>query len=85
MKQSETIENLIKALIKVQGQLQPARFDADNPFYGSRYTTLNAVWDSCRDLLNENELAVIQMPIVPELVDLQTGNASVDLRVVARS
>ncbi len=71
MNQSESIENLIKALIKVQGQLEPARFDADNPLYGSRYATLNAVWDSCRDILNENDIGVIQLPISPELIDLK--------------
>lgn len=60
MQKSETIGKLSKALTAVQSQLKPALKDSDNPFFKSKYADLNAVWDSSRELLAKNGLAVIQ-------------------------
>jgi hypothetical protein len=60
MQKSETIAELTKALVKVQSSIKPAIKDANNPFFKSSYADLNSVWDSCRDLLAANGLAVIQ-------------------------
>ena len=60
MNKSESIAELTKALVKVQAELKPAVKDAKNPFFKSNYADINSVWDSCRDLLTENGLAVIQ-------------------------
>lgn len=60
MQKSETIGKLSKALTAVQSQLRPALKDSDNPFFKSKYADLNAVWDSSRELLAKNGLAVIQ-------------------------
>lgn len=60
MNKSENIGNLAKALAIVQSKLQPAAKDAKNPFFKSNYSTLNSVWDSCRELLAANGLAVVQ-------------------------
>lgn len=60
MQHSETIGKLSKALTAVQSQLKPASKDSDNPFFKSKYADLNSVWDSARDLLTKNGLAVIQ-------------------------
>lgn len=60
MNKSENIGELTKALVQVQAKLQPAVKDAKNPFFKSNYADINAVWASCRDLLTQNGLAVIQ-------------------------
>lgn len=62
MNQSESITNLAKALSIVQGKLTYATKDSSNPFFKSKYADLESVWDSCRSLLSENGLCVIQMP-----------------------
>lgn len=60
MNKSETIGELTKALVSVQKGLQPAKKDSANPFFKSKYADLNSIWDSCRDLLATNGLAVMQ-------------------------
>jgi hypothetical protein len=62
MNQSESIANLAKALSIVQGKLTYATKDSANPFFKSKYADLESVWDSCRSLLSENGLAVMQFP-----------------------
>ena len=62
MIQSESIANLAKALSIVQGKLTYATKDSANPFFKSKYADLESVWDSCRSLLSENGLAVMQFP-----------------------
>ena len=62
MLQSESIKELATALSKVQGQLTFAKKDSANPFFKSTYADLESVWDSCREALAKNGLAVIQMP-----------------------
>jgi hypothetical protein len=62
MNQSESIANLAKALSIVQGKLTYATKDSANPFFKSKYADLESVWDSCRSLLSDNGLSVIQMP-----------------------
>ena len=42
---SEDISEIVKALINVQRQLQPATKDANTPFTKSKYATLNSVMD----------------------------------------
>ena len=62
MNQSESIANLAKALSIVQGKLTYAKKDSKNPFFKSNYADLESVWDSCRDLLSSNGLAISQFP-----------------------
>jgi len=62
MASSESIKELATALSKLQGQLTFAVKDSANPFFKSKYADLESVWDSCRDALAKNGLAVIQMP-----------------------
>ena len=66
MDKSESIENLAKSLIKVQSKLKGARQDSKNPFFNSKYADLSSVWEACRGLLAENELAVIQTTDIGE-------------------
>ena len=58
---SPTLAKLALALSKVQGELKGAVKGKKNPFFGSQYADLAAVWDSCRQPLAKNELAVIQI------------------------
>jgi len=60
MQKSESIANLTKALVNVQKDIKPALKSSENPFFHSQYADLNSVWDSCRELLTANGLAVIQ-------------------------
>ena len=62
MQQSESIANLTLALSIVQGKLTHAKKDSSNPFFKSRYADLESVWDSCRNLLADNGLAIMQFP-----------------------
>ena len=62
MQQSEKIANLAKALSIVQGKLTHAKKDSANPFFKSKYADLESVWDACRSLLADNNLAVAQFP-----------------------
>lgn len=57
---SENINEIIAALAKAQGKIQPAAKDKANPFFKSKYADLSSVWDACRDALTENGLAVVQ-------------------------
>jgi hypothetical protein len=36
--------------------------DAENPYFKSKYATLESCWNACRDLLSSNGLAVVQSP-----------------------
>jgi len=62
MIQSESIANLTLALSIVQGKLSHAKKDSANPFFKSKYADLESVWDSCRNLLADNGLAILQFP-----------------------
>ena len=57
---SLTIGKLASALAKAQGQIRAAIKDSENPFFQSRYSALSAVWDSCREPLSKNGIAIIQ-------------------------
>lgn len=58
--QSETIGNLVKALVTAQREMKPAIKDSSNPFYKSHYSDLTSCWDALRKPLTDNGLAVIQ-------------------------
>lgn len=70
---SESIKELATALSKCQGKMESASKDAANPFFKSRYATLAAVWDACREPMAANGLSVVQLPEVSEeCVKLET-------------
>lgn len=60
---SATIGELATALSKVQGVLEGAPKSSSNPFFKSKYADLATVWDTCREPLAKNGLAVIQLCI----------------------
>lgn len=57
---SDEIGELAKALSAAQSTLEGAIKDAANPFFKSRYATLESVWEAARGPLTKNGLAVSQ-------------------------
>ena len=68
MKNSEQINELAVALNKAQADFMVAKKDAKNPFFKSKYATLNAVYEAVAEALLKNGLSVIQ-PIVGDAVE----------------
>ena len=58
--QSENIDELAKAMVKVQLGLPGAKKSADNPFYKSKYADLKECHMAGREILSANGLCVIQ-------------------------
>ena len=53
---------LIAALHKVQGKISGVKRDSTNPHFKNRYASLEAVIDTLRPALQENDLVVTQAP-----------------------
>jgi hypothetical protein len=60
MNKSESITALTKALNMFQGKLTAVKKDAINPFFKSKYATLDTIWETIRKPLSENGLAITQ-------------------------
>jgi len=60
MDQSEKIDELAKALNKVQMNELFALTDKENPFFSSKYADLSSVWTVAREPLTKNGLSVVQ-------------------------
>lgn len=75
----DTLGQLAQALAKAQGQITAATMDGDNPFFKSRYATLDAVWNACRKPLSDNELAVVQLP------SMDGNNVTLETRLIHSS
>ena len=58
--QSDSIDQLMTALAKAQGQMSHASKDSTNPHFKSKYADLASVWQACREPLALNGLAVTQ-------------------------
>lgn len=67
MEKSETIELLAQSLLKAQTEFMTATKDAKNPFFKSKYATLNSVWEAVANALHNNGLICLQ-PIVDNKV-----------------
>ena len=67
MNKSESITELAKALSNFQGKMTAVKKDAINPFYKSKYATLDTIWEAIRKPLSENGLSVAQtMNLTPD-------------------
>lgn len=64
---SENVTELAKAMLQVQQELCPVAKDAENPFVKSKYATLNAVMDACREVLLAHSIWVAQYPVPADL------------------
>ena len=63
MERSESITALAKALSTVHKKLEPIPKESTNPFYKSKYASLDAVIAGTERLLATNGLSVVQLPI----------------------
>lgn len=57
---SQNINELASALSKAQGKMKAAIKDSTNPHFKSKFSSLNSVWDACREELSKNGLSIIQ-------------------------
>jgi len=60
MQKSDTIGEIAKALNTFQGKMSAVKKDGNNPFFHSRYATLDAIWEHIRKPLTESGLSVTQ-------------------------
>ena len=61
MEKSPTIGELAKALVRFQLEMKTVVFDANNPFFKSKYATLAQLVTNSKDLLAKNGLSVSQL------------------------
>jgi hypothetical protein len=60
MKSSQEIRDIAAALSKLQAENKGAELEAVNPFFKSKYSTLKDAWDSIRESVGKNGLAILQ-------------------------
>ena len=60
MHTSDTITELVKALVKVQEEIRNPANSANNPFFKSKYAPLDEILNLVRPLMAKNGLALIQ-------------------------
>jgi hypothetical protein len=60
MMQSEKINELVAALVKVHNEIEPITKDRTNPHFKNRYATLDAINDTVRPILTKHGLAIVQ-------------------------
>jgi hypothetical protein len=63
MQKSESISNLVKALIAAQHEFDPIIKDKRNPFFKSKYADLTGVIEATQSALQKNGLVVSQFPV----------------------
>lgn len=66
MERSESFTTIVKAMVKVQGELKAVKKDRDNEFNNSKYATLDAILAELLPKLSENEIAMTQSPVFEE-------------------
>ncbi len=62
MERTQEYGSLAKALVGFQADMENVTKDATNPFYKSRYATLEAILTAAKPHLKKHGLAVVQMP-----------------------
>lgn len=62
MEFSEKIDLISAAMSKFQSQVTTAKKTSANPYFGSKYADLAEVWDTIKNPLCSNGLAVMQSP-----------------------
>jgi hypothetical protein len=60
--QSEQVNELATALVKAQSQMKPAKREATNPFFHSKYADLPTCWEAT-DSFRANGIAIVQCPM----------------------
>ena len=60
MNKTENINELVAALSKAQGMMEPARFNKKNPHFKSKYADFTSCMEACRKPLADNGLCIMQ-------------------------
>lgn len=60
MKRSDSVTKIVPALLKAQKLMGGATKGAANPYFKSKYADYGAVLEACKDLLNDNGIAIFQ-------------------------
>jgi len=60
--QSTTLIELAKALSIFQGKVKPVKKDSSNPFFKSKYASLDNILDNVKPILSECGLSLTQFP-----------------------
>jgi hypothetical protein len=66
---SESVKEIATALSSFQGKMTAVKKDSTNPFYKSKYASLDTIWETIRKPLLENGLSVAQT------MDVEDGNS----------
>ena len=66
--QSEQIGELVAALCKTKAVMGKAKKDSSNPFFHSKFTSLDAVIEASEKVLSDNGLVIMQ-PMIPNGTD----------------
>ena len=67
MIKSDKIDELAKALVKVQSKIKGAIKDSNNPFFKSKYADLASNWDAAKEAgIHEEGLTVVQTNTINE-------------------
>lgn len=64
MKHSVTLTKIAPALHLAQAALKGALKDSTNPHFKSKFANLESVWDAVRAPLKQNDITVIQAPVI---------------------
>lgn len=67
---SRSIKQLATALAKFQGAVESVPKDAENPYFHSKYATLDAIFKTIKKPLADNGLSFTQMPAADRLVTI---------------
>jgi len=57
---SESVKEIATALSNFQGKMAAVKKDSVNPFYKSKYASLDTIWETIRKPLSENGLSIAQ-------------------------
>lgn len=59
---SDSLAKFAPAFLKLQGELEPVKKDADNPFFRSKYAELSSIQEAVQPLLTKYEFMIFQEP-----------------------
>lgn len=54
----------LKAWLKVQSQLQPAKKESNNPHFRSKFADLSSCYEACKQTLSEHGFVILQEPVL---------------------
>jgi ERF superfamily len=72
MNRSESINELATALAKAQGEMKPAKKDAENPFFKSHYADLPSIVDAAKPLAKHGLSFVQPTEATPDGIFVET-------------